>query len=136
MQIWIVEDGERKGPFETYEVRERIEGGQLSGEELSWHKDQDEWVPLKQLDVFRSEFEESVEVAVAPRSLPSRPRPFLRFWARWFDIFLYLLLVYSLLLVTGQDLAQAVSSPRFRYLYFLPFLILEAVAVHLYKTTP
>ena len=41
MEIWIVEDGGKKGPFETYLLRERIEAGELSGDELAWHKDQD-----------------------------------------------------------------------------------------------
>ena len=46
MEIWIVEDGGKKGPFETYLLRERIEGGELSGDELAWHKDQDGWVTV------------------------------------------------------------------------------------------
>ncbi len=136
MNIWIVESGEKRGPFQIYELRDRIEREELTGEELSWHRDQDEWVPLKELDVFRSEFEDSELVSGTPPPLPSSPQPFLRFWARWFDVMLYLLFVYTGLLVTGQEIVEALFSPWFRYLYFLPFLIMEALAIHLYKTTP
>ena len=44
MEIWIVEEGKKRGPFETYQIRDRIEAGELAGDELSWHKDQSGWV--------------------------------------------------------------------------------------------
>lgn len=136
MEVWIVEDGEKRGPFQTYELRDRIERKELNGDELSWHKDQDEWLPLRELDVFRGEFEESAPELFIPPPLPSSPHPFLRFWAHWFDVFLYQLCVFALVRLTGQDLVQAMFSPWFRNLYMLPFLILEALCIHLYKTTP
>jgi uncharacterized RDD family membrane protein YckC len=141
MEIWIVEEGEKRGPFETYQIRDRIEAGKLSGDELAWHKDQSDWVKLREMDAFRSEFGESWEELhrVLPPPLPSEPFPFLRFFARWFDVSLYLLLVFSLMRFTGHNLFEAVfeaAGCSFLYLYFLPFVFLEAAILHLTKTTP
>ena len=137
MEIWIVEEGKKRGPFETYQIRDRIEAGELAGDELSWHKDQSGWVKLREMDVFRSEFGKSWEELhrVLPPPLPSQPFPFLRFFARWFDVSLYLLLVFSLVRFIGHNLLEAAGGP-FLYLYFLPFVFLEAAILHLTKTTP
>lgn len=137
MEIWIVEEGEKRGPFETYQIRDRIEAGELAGDELAWHKDQSDWVKLREMDAFRAEFGKSWEELhqVLPPPLPSQPLPFLRFFARWFDVSLYLLLVFSLVRFTGHNLLEAAGG-SFLYLYFLPFVFLEAAILHLTKTTP
>lgn len=141
MELWIVEDGEKRGPQQSYEVRERIANGELTGEELAWHKDCDDWVPLRELDSFRSAFEPDhlVEEPPTPPPLPSDPRPILRFWARWFDVFLYLVVLFGAMWLsdrTGQNLVGAMTSFWFAVLHMLPFLLLEAIALHLWKTTP
>ena len=137
MEIWVVEEDGKKGPFETYLVRERIEAGALSGDELAWHKDQDGWVKLREMDVFRSAFEPAdLEAQEAlPPPLPVEPYPFLRFFARWFDASLYLLFFFSLLRLAGGDPLQMYASPSV-YLYFLPFLLLEATMLHKLATAP
>ncbi len=68
MEIWIVENGEKQGPFQTYEVRDRIESEELTGEELAWHKDQDQWVALKEMDVFQGEFSDRDSASTTPPS--------------------------------------------------------------------
>ncbi len=137
MEVWIAEGGEKRGPFETYQVRERIEEGDLSGDELAWHKDQDGWVKIREMDVFRSGFEKSREEIsrALPPPLPDQPFPFLRFFARWFDVSLYLLMVFSMVRYTGHSLPDAAGG-AFLYLYFLPFVFLEAAFLHLTKTSP
>jgi uncharacterized RDD family membrane protein YckC len=135
MEVWIVEDGEKRGPFQTYEVRDRIEREELTGEELAWHKDQDQWVALKEMDVFQGEFSDRDSASATPPPLPDRPYPCVRFFARWFDLTLYTLFLFALLKFTGQDILAAWFS-SFRYFCFLPYVILEALFLHLYKTTP
>jgi len=139
MEIWIVEKGEKRGPFEAYEVRGRIEEAGLTGDELAWHKDQEGWVALREMDIFRSAFEESREVPdippPAPPAPPGPPFPFRRFFARWFDIYLYLLLVCSLVRFSGYDLLDALMS-SWALFSLLPFVLLEAIVLHLTKTTP
>lgn len=139
MRLWIVEEGEKRGPFQVYELRERIENEELSGEELAWHEARDDWVALKELDVFRSEFAPSREErdrdeGAAPPPLPKNPRPFLRFAARTLDLALYWLLLYGGMRIAGADFTQI--SPLFHQLTMLPYIILDAVALHLWRTTP
>lgn len=147
MEFWIVEEGEKRGPFQSYEVRDRIERGDLTGDELGWHKDRDDWVALREMDVFRGGFETASPTSVSegeteskpakPPPLPEGPpQPLLRFWARWFDVFLYITLVFAILWVSGQDILEAMGSPVFRQLWFIPFVILDGLALHVYKTTP
>ena len=50
MEIWLIEDKQRTGPFQDYEVRERIERGEVTGETMAWHKDQQDWLPLMRKD--------------------------------------------------------------------------------------
>ena len=137
MEIWIVEDGGKKGPFETYLLRERIEAGELSGDELAWHKDQDGWVSLREMDVFRSAFvpAEGEKQAPLPPPLPVEPYPFIRFFARWFDVLLYLLVFCFLLRCMGYQFLQVLSSPSL-YFYFLPYVLLEAAMLHRTGASP
>ncbi len=136
MEIWIVEKGEKQGPFEAYEVRGRIEEARLTGDELAWHKDQEGWVALREMDIFQSAFEESGEVPDSPPPVPpGPPRPYRRFFARWFDIYLYLLLLCSVVRFSGYDLLEAMMS-SWAMFSLLPFVLLEAIVLHLTKTTP
>jgi hypothetical protein len=136
MEIWIVEKGEKQGPFEAYEVRGRIEEARLTGDELAWHKDQEGWVALREMDIFRSAFEESREVPDSPPPVPPGPPfPYRRFFARWFDIYLYLLLLCSVVRFSGYDLLDAMMS-SWAMFSLLPFVLLEAIVLHLTKTTP
>lgn len=137
MQIWIAEDGEKRGPFHTYEVRARIEAGELTGDELAWQEGSADWVALRDMELYQSLFSKpEPEVVVPPPLPPPRPRPFARLWARWFDLLLYLVLVFGLMRVLQLDMAAAVVSPWFMLTYLLPWVLLEAIALHQSGTTP
>ena len=91
MEIWLIEDKQRTGPFQDYEVRERIERGEVTGETMAWHKDQQDWLPLKEVAAFASAFERQAAVVpeVVPPPLPPRVvavswgEIWMRFLARW-----------------------------------------------------
>ena len=139
MELWIVEAGEKKGPFQTYEIRSRIENEELTGEELAWHKDQDDWVMLREMDVFQSEFEKTPAEIIAsqPPPLPPQPHAIVRFFARWFDVCLYLLFIFSVLTVMDQNILALYERPGiFMFTYFLPFVLIEGLMLHAFKTTP
>ena len=140
MELWVIQEGEKTGPFNDYEIRERIESGELDAETRVWHEGAEGWKKLSEVEIFRSEFEERMvepeEPAKLPPPLPNPPRPFIRFLARWFDFFLYLLLVFSVMRVMGVDIAAALLSPMFVALHLIPWVVLEAIAIHLRGTTP
>lgn len=138
MEIWLIENREKTGPFQSYEVRSRIERGELSGGEMAWHQSSSDWVPLREMELFRAEFEvveEELDL-VLPPPLPIKPRPFVRFWARWFDFLLNMVVVFGLMRLLSLDMAAALLSPAFMLLYTLPWLMLESIAIHLVGTTP
>jgi len=138
MRIWIVEDDTKRGPFEVFAVRERIERGELTGTELAWHEALDEWTPLRELDVFESEFARvrSGPSPVLPPPLPLKPHPFLRLCGRAFDLTLYSLLLWGGMKLLGLDLLGAALSPLFNILSMLPCFVIEAALLHLWGTTP
>jgi uncharacterized RDD family membrane protein YckC len=137
MELWIIQKGKKEGPFNDYEIRDRIESGELGPETRVWHEGAEGWIRIAEVEIFRSEFEGRMEESeAAPPPLPNPPRPFLRFLARWFDHFLYMLLLFALMVALGMDLVAAVMSPLFLFLHMLPWVALEAIAIHLWRTTP
>ncbi len=134
MEIWLIEGGEKTGPFQSYHIRERIGRGELDGGEMAWHESSPDWVPLREVAMFRTEFQE--EEVEEPPPIPARPRPLVRFWARWFDLLLNLMVVFGLMRVLGLDIATAMISPVFMLTFLLPGVLLEAIGIHLLGATP
>jgi uncharacterized RDD family membrane protein YckC len=56
MEIWLIENGEKSGPFPEFEVRGRIHSGELTAERKIWHLDLDRWTPLEEVELFADEF--------------------------------------------------------------------------------
>ena len=83
MDIWIIRNGEKTGPFRDFEIRHKIEDGELSPTTPAWHDGLPAWQPLGEIDLFRREFDlPNLEVGVdededeeqeAPRNPESRP---------------------------------------------------------------
>lgn len=146
MDIWLIEDGEKTGPFQSYEVHDRIDRGELNGEEMAWHESRSDWVALREMEMFgtiflmreeeEGEASESGEAPDIPPPLPNRPRPFVRFWARWFDLHLYAIVVFGLIRLFGLDMVAAMASVWFVTLHLLPWVLMESIAIHLRGTTP
>jgi hypothetical protein len=56
MEIWLIENGDKSGPFPEFEVRGRIHSGELTAERKVWHLDLDSWTPLEEVELFADEF--------------------------------------------------------------------------------
>jgi uncharacterized RDD family membrane protein YckC len=46
MEVWIGRDGERHGPYKEVEVRQWLQSGQVSPDDLGWHEGMTDWAPL------------------------------------------------------------------------------------------
>jgi uncharacterized RDD family membrane protein YckC len=46
MQIHIVKNGEKQGPYSEAQVREMLAAGSIAGTDLTWHEGLPDWVPL------------------------------------------------------------------------------------------
>lgn len=143
MEFWIIRDGEKVGPFADYELRSRIEAGELGPEDPVWHDGLDGWKPLREIARFQGVFDRPAPVPVPP-PLPSHVLPPVtkeklpvgrRFWARWFDIQLYATLWWAGAWLTRQDLLVMAQSVWFLF-YLLPWFLVEAALIHRFGTTP
>lgn len=61
MEIWLIEDGKKTGPFIDFEVRSRIHAGEVKAETKVWYRDLDTWTPLGESPLFANEFEKEAE---------------------------------------------------------------------------
>jgi len=141
MQFWLIDNGEKSGPFEDYEIREMIRKGEVTAYRKIWHEGADGWISAKEVSVLQSEFEKAVEPLPIPEELLPKP-PFLywrRFGARWFDCSLYLVIIFGLFkaggLTLGSENNEEVSMGDV-FLIVLPFVIMEGALIGSFGFTP
>jgi uncharacterized RDD family membrane protein YckC len=146
MDIWIIRDGEKTGPLHDFEIRKKIESGELPASTPAWHEGLDSWKPLDKIPIFSREFE-AKEPPPLPTAVDPAPKPgqsaasretfyIRRFWARWLDLTLYSGLWWLGLWAVGQDIEATLVNPWVMFLRYVPWFALEAVLIHKYATTP
>lgn len=146
MDIWIILDGEKKGPLHDFEIRRKIEEGELSGSTPAWHEGLGEWKPLEEIDIFTREFERAAAPATEPvvfqeerRTPPPLPVPVhygRRFWARWLDITLYCSVWWFGMWLSRQNIESALLNPWIMLFRLIPWFIIEILLIHYFATTP
>ena len=151
MDIWIIRDGEKVGPLHDFEVRRKIEDGELPASTPSWHEGLGEWKPLIEIGIFTREFElvakprESALVfpeysplpdSVTPPPLPVTTYYVRRFWARWLDLSLYSGVWWIGMWAARQDIEAALLNPWVMFFQYLPWFVIEPLLLHYFGTTP
>lgn len=148
MEIWIIRDGEKIGPLHDFEVRQKIEAGELPPTTPAWHEGQSEWKPLKEIDIFTREFDvppakvdsltqsQSEEEHPKPPPLPAQTFYLRRFWARWLDLFLYSGLWWFGMWAAGQNIEATIQNPWVIFVKYVPWFVVEILALHYFGTTP
>ena len=150
MDIWIIRDGEKVGPLHDFEVRRKIEDGELPASTPSWHEGLGAWKPLIEIGIFTREFElaakprESALVfpekspsvdSPTPPPLPVRTFYVRRFWARWLDLSLYSGLWWIGMWAARQDIEAALLNPWVMFFQYLPWFVIEPLLLHYFGTT-
>jgi uncharacterized RDD family membrane protein YckC len=143
MNIWIIRDGEKIGPFPDYEIRQKINDGELYGGTPAWHEGLTDWATLEKIAIFTRDFEEPIRqmktaVQIPSTSPPPLPQPtayIRRFWARWLDLFLYSGFWWIGMWAAGQDIKGVILSPWIIFLHYVPWFLMEAVLLHYFGTT-
>ncbi len=51
MDIYLLKDGRREGPFRVFQVKERLDRGETAPGEQGWHQGMESWRPLSEIDV-------------------------------------------------------------------------------------
>ncbi len=149
MDIWIIRDGEKSGPFHDYEIRRRIGLGELTADSPAWHDGLPEWTTLSEIGLFRDEFtkppfveateEPEAETELPPATpppIPGSPRIIRRFFARCFDLTVYISLWWFAFWVAGRDIEALLLNRFVGITQLLPWFVLEIILIHRFATTP
>tara|TARA_R110002096_G_scaffold45562_3_gene122251 strand:+ start:2077 stop:2922 length:846 start_codon:yes stop_codon:yes gene_type:complete len=183
MEFYLSVDGEKQGPFPVMEVGDMLDSGTVTPETLAWTRDQEGWLPINEIPALEAfvtgkEGPEPPETTSAPLPDPGEDsqmdmagaklvdgpaiavgvretRPFLRFWARMFDLMLVMTIVNFFVdtgfLMPGPDesfsdwfarYTEALGSPETIAIAntFVRSLIgwhlVEAALIYLFGTTP
>ncbi len=151
MEIWLIRNGERSGPYPDYDIRSRIQHEELDAETRVWHEGLAGWTELGQLDLFRDEFvgrsaapappelpQGYLERASATKAKSKSPQPYFgrRFWARWMDLSVYSAVWWLGMYVGGREIGEAIRNPWMLLSMYVPWFMLEAWLIHRFGTTP
>lgn len=138
MNIWIIKDGDKAGPFPDYEIRSMIEAGEIDGDTPAWHDRLSDWKTIADLDLFEN------ELKPAPRPTPppipaaplTNPHLIRRFWARWLDLYLFGGIWWLAMWAAGRDIGMLLTNPWIMLGQYVPWFALEAYLIHRFATTP
>jgi len=142
MEIWIILDGEKAGPFQDYEIRRKISLRDFTADTPGWHEGLEKWLPLAEIPIFKDEFTKPLPTEQKIPSGPKPPPPPLppvygrRLFARLFDLQLYSVCWWLILWAGGKNLTDAMVNPIVTLAQFLPWFAIEAILLHKYGTTP
>lgn len=143
MDFWLIRNGEKTGPLPDYEIRSKIEAGELGPDDPAWSEGMPNWVPLKTIALFSEVFErpsEDLDVEFptpsSPPPLPEKPAVYRRFWARWFDLIAYGALWWLGMWSSGNDLKALMVSQWLLVLHLVPWFLIESMLIHHFGTTP
>lgn len=146
MEFWIIDNGERRGPFPDYTLREMIRAGTIKKATKVWHEGSDGWTEACEVGILKREFKTSeqalVEDEVIPPAIPLKVdwgMMWIRLGARWFDASLALLLFFCVTRIAEISLKMESGDQMSGWLVlllFAPALIIEAILIHLFAKTP
>ncbi|TAG10281.1 MAG: RDD family protein [Verrucomicrobia bacterium] len=152
MEIWLIINGTKSGPHHDYDIRGRIQRGELNRDVHAWHDGLSAWKPLEKIELFASEFtnsensppplpmqpRETPDLTEQPASSPTlKPRSvWIRFWARWFDMILYATVMWGILSLSGRDLADLMMNLWFTLFMYVPWFLIESYLIYQFGTTP
>lgn len=162
MTIWLLENGERTGPHQIYDIRDRISNDELDADTPAWYDGAENWVTLAEVPAYSSYFKkpDSTEALEEKEKLASelietlekelvksdsRPNsavfkneplhPIRRFFARVLDISLYTMLLYIVKVQMGIN-PLVVESVAKELMFQLPYILLDGLALSYIGTTP
>jgi uncharacterized RDD family membrane protein YckC len=147
MDIWIIKNGEKVGPIPDYEIRGRLETGDLSLESPAWHEGLVAWRPLGEMPLFanensgRGERRDVVKEAEEQAKKASPPSPAdahiaRRFWARWLDLYGYAGLWWLAMWADGRNVEAMLDNSWVILSLYIPWFVIEAFLIHRFATTP
>ncbi len=158
MKVWLLVNEEKSGPFETFDVRDRIDAGELTEETLCWYQGAPSWLPLGEVAQFETMFDQVEDLSdlVVPPPIPdsvkiqtqkikealaeelSKAPPLCavrRFFARMHDFLLYMVLIFAVFQEKVIEMGRSDSVLPLLAIGF-SYVLLDAIMVHLWKGSP
>jgi len=74
--IYVNRNGQQLGPYDAQQINRLLFDGELSPEDLGWHKGLAEWVPLSQLEALTVPLKDSSSQHIAASASPGPARNF------------------------------------------------------------
>jgi len=154
MEVWIIRDGEKIGPFHDFEIRTKIASREVTGDTVGWHEGLAAWKPLREIPVFEREFDEAPRPPKTEKLVPgyspapdgppgSEPPPLprklhlmRRFWARWLDMTFYCGIWWMGMWAAGQNIEGAMLNVGVLFLQYVPWFVFETLLITYRGTTP
>lgn len=153
MQIYLLQDGEKRGPLTIYEVAEEVRAGKADADTLGWFRGSDGWGRLEELSPTASLFVEPPPrpetvraeglAEMRARLAPERAHSVVRLLARLIDLFLLGTGIFALVLASGLvrlvDLVND-TNPEMQLMMQLlvgaTLMVLEGFLIFAVGTTP
>jgi len=152
MEVWLIRNGKKSGPYHDYDVRSKIGDGDLGPDDSVWHEGLSEWTKLGEIDLFRGEFKDTEavgEVAIPPElpekflkraanATEEKPKRYLarRFWGRWLDLVMYSAVWWLGMYLVGRDIEAVLRNPWLQLTIYVPWFVIEAWLIHRFGSTP
>lgn len=156
MRIFLAENGQKTGPFHPWEVRSRLERGEVTEQMLGWHEGCENWMPLKDLpglglldraeDPIPPPLPEDSAAGDGESNHRERrgmlypdvepPRPWSRFLARSMDSMIWFTFCVAFLRVTGQPVVPFLLNPIQLLIAYSLMALPEAICLSVFGTTP
>ena len=145
MEYWIRLKGEKVGPLREWDVRDKIESGELTAEDLAWHDGLETWQPLSSVSVFASsfaqeeDFSEEIEMGILPpegEDIAQMSTPPTQYWVRRAFAKVLDMSVYQLafkLFIFGFGIPLNIGLMLIVWL--IPFWLLEGIMMMRFGTT-
>lgn len=154
MRIFLAENGLKTGPFLPWEVRSRVERGEVGMDTLGWHEGCEVWIPLRDLPALGitarglpggeetagagevPSMSSPVAVAATAAGMDARARPWQRFAARMFDLIFWFTLIALAMEPFGGGFVNVLTQPAWIVGSQLLMVLGEATCLALFGTTP
>ncbi len=156
MKVWIIQNGEKTGPYEISQVVRKLESGEWDAETYGWLEGMKDWQPLSTIPAFteatdRSHVDPELTLPASDCAEPAQEAPstaapaarsgsvavlMRRFFARWFDLLLWSSIYMCAMQLSGANLKQLMMSFWFNYLMMVVWIIMEAAMIHVWGLTP
>jgi uncharacterized RDD family membrane protein YckC len=154
MDIYLLQDGQRRGPFRVFQLKEMVDRGEAAVTDLGWHGGLDGWRPLSEIDALApflprpanippplpdGYFERLPELPAGGRSEADRPPfPWRRLAARLVDVGVMRSVLGGIALAAGWLTPGSFLFPSNAVIlaFFVGWSLVEAAMLTYWGTTP